>query len=197
MTEIPGAPQRGAFFILGPYPDCLTLNDSSTSFKASTRVLVRPIGLDMVEVGGSIKCDYRSIWHRAPQACSPQGQNRLKPVLGNPPGPTKFSSLCFYSTLFFRNRAFWRVSMCGRHLGKVVIDPSVAKVLLKHHYRTISVQGTRSMSPPNASGSQKISKRDGCTLWPLGNCSSAKDSSETFSGMDVARSLCSVGSFSS
>ena len=59
------------------------------SLRASMRVLVRPIGLDMVEVGGSIKCDYRSIWHRAPQACSPQGQNRLKPVLGNPPGPTK------------------------------------------------------------------------------------------------------------
>jgi hypothetical protein len=36
------------------------------------RVLVRPIGLDMVEVGGS-----------------------------NPPGPTKILSLCFYSTLFF------------------------------------------------------------------------------------------------
>ena len=83
------------------------------------------------------------------------------------------------------------------HCRKVVINPNLAKVFLKHHYRTISVQGTRSMSPPNASGSQKISKRDGCALWPLGNCSSAKDSSETFSGMDAARSLCSVGSFSS
>jgi hypothetical protein len=39
----------------------------------------------------------------------------------NPPGPTKFSSLCFYSTLFFRNRAFWRVSMCGRYRRKVEI----------------------------------------------------------------------------
>ena len=37
------------------------------SLKGSTRVLVRPIGLDMVEVGGS-----------------------------NPPGPTKFLRLCFY-----------------------------------------------------------------------------------------------------
>ena len=36
-------------------------------YDASTRVLVRPIGLDMVEVGGS-----------------------------NPPGPTKFLGLCFY-----------------------------------------------------------------------------------------------------
>jgi hypothetical protein len=41
----------------------LTLNDSSTSFRPSTRVLVRPIGLDMVEVGGS-----------------------------NPPGPTKIKN---------------------------------------------------------------------------------------------------------
>ena len=32
----------------------------------STRVLVRPIGLDMVEVGGSIKCDPRE--HLAPSA---------------------------------------------------------------------------------------------------------------------------------
>ena len=42
------------------------------SLKGSTRVLVRPIGLDMVEVGGS-----------------------------NPPGPTNFLSPCFYSILFF------------------------------------------------------------------------------------------------
>ena len=39
----------------------------------------------------------------------------------NPPGPTKFSSLCFYSILFFQNRAFWRVSVCGRYRRKVVI----------------------------------------------------------------------------
>ena len=58
----------------------------------STRVLVRPIGLDMVEVGGS-----------------------------NPPGPTKFLSRCFYDTLFFQNRAFWRFSARGRYRGKVVI----------------------------------------------------------------------------
>ena len=38
----------------------LTISTFDTSFNASTRVLVRPIGLDMVEVGGS-----------------------------NPPGPTK------------------------------------------------------------------------------------------------------------
>ena len=58
----------------------------AATFEASTRVLVRPIGLDMVEVGGS-----------------------------NPPGPTKILSLCFYSTLFSQNRAFWRVSVCGRY----------------------------------------------------------------------------------
>jgi len=38
----------------------------------------------------------------------------------NPPGPTKFLSLCFYSTLFFRNRAFWRVSARGGYRRKVV-----------------------------------------------------------------------------
>jgi len=75
----------------------------------------------MVEVGGSIKCDCRRIWHRAPQARSPQGQNGLKPVLGNPPGPTKFLSRCFYGTLFFQNRSFWRFSARGRYRGKVVI----------------------------------------------------------------------------
>ena len=60
------------------------------TFKASTRVLVRPIGLDMVEVGGSNKCDPGSICHRAPLARSPEGRNRCEPVSGNPPGPTKF-----------------------------------------------------------------------------------------------------------
>ena len=55
-------------------------------YDMSTRDLVRPIGRDMVEVGGS-----------------------------NPSGPTKILSLCFYSTLFFQNRAFWRVSVCGRY----------------------------------------------------------------------------------
>jgi hypothetical protein len=78
----------------------LLINEGSAN--TCTRVLVRPIGPDRVEVGGSIKCDYRSIWHRAPQACSPQGQNRLKPVLDNPPGPTKFLRLCFYWTLFLK-----------------------------------------------------------------------------------------------
>ena len=53
-------------------------------YDASTRVLVRPIGLDMVEVGGS-----------------------------NPPGPTKFLSICFSWTLFHQDRAFWRVSARG------------------------------------------------------------------------------------
>ncbi len=38
----------------------------------------------------------------------------------NPPGPTKFLKRCFYETLFFRNRAFWCGSMCGRYHGKVV-----------------------------------------------------------------------------
>ena len=68
------------------YSPHLTHYNSHTSFDESTRVLVRPIGLDMVEVGGS-----------------------------NPPGPTKFLSLCFYSTLFFRNHACWRVSVCGHY----------------------------------------------------------------------------------
>ena len=63
----------------------------AATFSASTRVLVRPIGLDMVEVGGS-----------------------------NPPGPTKFLSLCLYSTLFLKNRAFWRVSARGPYRVKVV-----------------------------------------------------------------------------
>ena len=39
----------------------------------------------------------------------------------NPPGPTKFSSFCFYSILFFQNRAFWRFSARERYRGKVVI----------------------------------------------------------------------------
>ena len=70
-------------------------------FYASTRVLVRPIGLDMGEVGGSIKCDLKSTWHRAPVARSPQGQNRLKPVLGNPPDPPKSKSRCLLNFFFF------------------------------------------------------------------------------------------------
>ena len=70
----------------------LTPTSSDPIFKASTRVLVRPIGLDMLEVGGSTKCDYRSVYHRAPVARSPQGQNGLRPVLGNPPGLTKIKN---------------------------------------------------------------------------------------------------------
>ena len=58
------------------------------SLKGSTRVLVRPIGLDVVEVASSNKCDLRSTCNRAPAARSPQGRNRLKPVSGNPLGPT-------------------------------------------------------------------------------------------------------------
>ena len=64
----------------------------AATFNESTRVLVRPIGLDMVEVGGS-----------------------------NPPGPTRFLSPCFYSILFFQNRAFRCVFACGHYRGKVVI----------------------------------------------------------------------------
>ena len=67
------------------------------TFKASTRVLVRPTGLDMVEVGGT-----------------------------NPPGPTKFLSPCFYSTLFFQNHAFWRVSARGHYRGKGIISDSLS-----------------------------------------------------------------------
>ena len=32
-----------------------------------------------------------------------------------PPGPTKFLSPCFDLTLFFRNRAFWRISVGGHY----------------------------------------------------------------------------------
>ena len=60
-------------------------------YQVSTRVLVRPVGLDMVEVGGS-----------------------------NPHGPAKFLSLCFYSTLYFQDSAFRRVSACGHYRGKVM-----------------------------------------------------------------------------
>ena len=57
-----------------------------------TRVLVGPIGLDMGGVGGT-----------------------------NPPSPNKFFIFCFYPILFFKNRAFWCGSMCGRYRGKVVL----------------------------------------------------------------------------
>ncbi len=40
----------------------------------------------------------------------------------NPPGPTNFLRHCFYSLLFFKNRAFWRVSVRGRYRRKVVIS---------------------------------------------------------------------------
>ena len=33
----------------------------------------------------------------------------------NPPGPTKFLSICFYWALFSQNRAFWRVSARGHY----------------------------------------------------------------------------------
>jgi len=77
------------------YSPHLTHYNSHTSFDESTRVLVRPIGLDMVEVGGSTKCDPGSICHRAPLALSPEGRNRLTPVSDNPPGPTKFLAPVF------------------------------------------------------------------------------------------------------
>ena len=80
-------------------PINVVLKNNQSRLNVSTRVLVRPIGLDMVEVDGSIKCDCRSIWHRAPQARSPQGQNRLKPVLGNPPGPIKLLNFFFFETV--------------------------------------------------------------------------------------------------
>ena len=49
----------------------------SCNVLVSTRGVVRPIGLDMVEVGGS-----------------------------SPPGPIKFSGLCFFIQLFFRTVRF-------------------------------------------------------------------------------------------
>ena len=51
---------------------------------------------------------------------SAQERDRLEPVPGKPPGPTKFLSLCFYETLFFQNRAFWGVYMCGHYRRRVV-----------------------------------------------------------------------------
>jgi len=55
------------------YSPHLTHYNSHTSFDESTRVLVRPIGLDMVEVGGS-----------------------------NPPGPTNFYVSVFIRFYFFK-----------------------------------------------------------------------------------------------
>jgi len=55
----------------------VVLKNNQSRVNVSTRVLVRPIGVDMVEVGGS-----------------------------TPPGPTKFLSLCFYLSLFFRIARF-------------------------------------------------------------------------------------------
>ena len=43
------------------------------NFDESTRVLVRPIGLDMVEVGGPTKCDYRRILVARAQRRRPKG----------------------------------------------------------------------------------------------------------------------------
>ena len=57
------------------------------------RVLMRQIGLDMVEVSGA-----------------------------NPPGSTKFLSPCFYSSLFFQNRAFRLVSVRGHYRVKITCD---------------------------------------------------------------------------
>ena len=54
-----------------------------------------PVYIDMVEVGGL-----------------------------NPPGPTKFLSICFYWILFFQNRAFWRFSARGHYRAKVVSNLS-------------------------------------------------------------------------
>jgi len=58
----------------------------------STRVLVRPIGLDMVGVRGS-----------------------------NRPGPIKFSGLYFLFN-FFQNPAFWLVSVRGHYRAKITYD---------------------------------------------------------------------------
>ena len=111
---------EGRFFIPEPYPHCLTLNDSSTSFRPSTRVLVRPIGLDMVEVGGS-----------------------------NPPGPTKILSLCFYSPLVFQNRAFWIFSGRERSRQKVEGDGSIKCYWRSIRHRASQAR-TPGVQPPKA-----------------------------------------------
>ena len=67
-------PRRGA---RGPAAGAAsTLKKISKAYQpvqcaVATCVVVRPIGLDMVEVGGSTKCDPGSICHRAPMARSP------------------------------------------------------------------------------------------------------------------------------
>ena len=52
----------------------------------------------------------------------------------NPPGPTKFISLCFYFTLFFQNRAFW-----GMWLLQVVTQV-IGATLLTAFYLTLYVR---------------------------------------------------------
>ena len=116
------------------------------TFKASTRVLVRPTGLDMVEVGGSnppgptkIKnpplggffgfggvgldeshCSTNATKGAFGPPQQSEGARRVQSpeamaIEDNPLGPTRFLSLCFCSTLFFQNRAFWRISAGGHY----------------------------------------------------------------------------------
>ena len=68
---------------------------NSRPFRGALIFLLIDPCLDMVEVGGS-----------------------------NPPGPTNFLSRCFYSILFFQNRAFWRFSERGHYRAKVVSNLS-------------------------------------------------------------------------
>ena len=106
----------------------------------STRVLVRPIGLDMVEVGGSNppgptkiknpplggffgfggvglgegRCSTNATTGAFGPPQQSEGARRVQSpeamaIEDNPPGPTKFLSLWFCSTLFFQHRAFLRV----------------------------------------------------------------------------------------
>ena len=68
----------------------------------STRVLVRPIGLDMVEVGGSKNATLGAFG--PPQQS--EGARRVQSpeamaIEDNPPGPTKFLSLCLLNFFFF------------------------------------------------------------------------------------------------
>ena len=67
-----------------------TISTLNIGFDASTRVLSRPIDLDMAEVGGS-----------------------------TPPGPAKFLNLCFNKNLFFQTHGFWRVFARSHYRAKV------------------------------------------------------------------------------
>ena len=69
-------------------------NKSHISFEESPRVLVRPIGLGMVEVGGSNKHDQRSVWSAAAIRRRPQDSIAEAVAIEDiPPGPNKLQTV--------------------------------------------------------------------------------------------------------